>query len=159
MYRFRVFIAGFAFVLRHGEKQTQSGDPNPSYLYFAKRKGKPKETKILQIKKGNYLNKDNNRTEILTFRVTPEEKKRIENKALSSYRLVSMYLRDCALDKEIIVIDGVKDVANELRHIGNNLNQITKAVNSGVYAVDLTETKKEVQKVWQSLNSLPQAVR
>ena len=70
-----------------------------------------------------------------------------------------MYLRDCALDKEIVVIYGVKDVATELRRIGNNLNQITKAVNSGVYAVDLTETKKEVQKVWQSLNSLPQAVR
>lgn len=107
--------------------------------------------------KGDNISK--NRTEILTFRVTPEEKKRIETKAYSSYRLVSMYLRDCALDKEIIVIDGVKDVATELRRIGNNLNQITKAVNSGVYAVDLTETKKEVQKVWQSLNSLPQAVR
>lgn len=105
------------------------------------------------------MNKDNKRTEILTFRVTPGEKKLIEIKALSSYRLVSMYLRDCALDKEIIVIDGVKDVATELRYIGNNLNQITKAVNSGVYAVDLTETKKEVQKIWQSLNSLPQAVR
>ena len=105
------------------------------------------------------MNKDNNRTEILTFRVTPEEKKRIETKALSSYRLVSMYLRDCALDKEIIVIDGVKELSAELRRIGNNLNQITKAVNSGIYAVDLTETKKEVQKIWQSLNSLPQAVR
>ena len=58
------------------------------------------------------MNKDNNRSEILTFRVTPEEKELIETKALSSYRLVSMYLRDCALDKEIIVIDGVKDVAN-----------------------------------------------
>lgn len=111
------------------------------------------------VKKGNYLNKNNNRTEILTFRVTSEEKELIETKALSSYRLVSMYLRDCALNKEIVVIDGVKNVANELRRIGNNLNQITKAVNSGVYAVDLTETKKEVQKVWQSLNSLPQAVR
>lgn len=92
------------------------------------------------------MNKDNKRTEILTFRVTPEEKKLIETKALSSYRLVSMYLRDCALDKEIIVIDGVKDVTNELRRIGNNLNQITKAVNSGVYAVDLTETKRRYKR-------------
>lgn len=100
-----------------------------------------------------------NKTEILTFRVTPEEKKQIETKALSSYRLVSMYLRDCALDKEIIVIDGVKELTTELRMIGNNLNQITKAVNSGVFAVDLTETKKEVQKIWQSLNSLTRAVR
>lgn len=112
-----------------------------------------------KIRKDKGDNISKNLTEILTFRLNPEEKKLIETKALSSYRLVSMYLRDCALDKEIIVIDGVKDMATELRRIGNNLNQITKAVNSGVYAVDLTETKKEVQKVWQSLNSLPQAVR
>lgn len=137
-----MFIAGFAFVLRHGgDNKCIRAKPIP----------------LLRKDKGDNISK--NRTEILTFRVTPEEKKRIEAKAYSSYRLVSMYLRDCALDKEIIVIDGVKDVATELRRIGNNLNQITKAVNSGVYAVDLTETKKEVQKVWQSLNSLPQAVR
>ena len=131
-----------------------------SHLYYATAKNKRNRAKpipILRKDKGDNINK--NRTEILTFRVTPEEKELIETKALSSYRLVSMYLRDCALNKEIIVIDGVKDVANELRRIGNNLNQITKTVNSGVYAVDLTETKKEVQKVWQSLNSLPQAVR
>ncbi len=138
-----------------------------SHLYYAtaitNAFGRPEPLNGLKynykIRKDKGDNISKNRTEILTFRVTPEEKKRIETKALSSYRLISMYLRDCALDKEIVVIDGVKDVATELRRIGNNLNQITKAVNSGVYAVDLTETKKEVQKVWQSLNSLPPAVR
>lgn len=138
-----------------------------SHLYYAKAItnafGRPEPLNGLKynykIRKEKGDNISKNRTEILTFRVTPEEKKLIETKALSSYRLVSMYLRDCALDKEIIVIGGVKDVTTELRRIGNNLNQITKAVNSGVFAVDLTETKKEVQKVWQSLNSLPQAVR
>lgn len=136
-----MFIAGFAFVLRHGDNKCIRAKPIP----------------LLGKDKGDNISK--NRTEILTFRATPEEKKLIETKALSSYRLVSMYLRDCALDKEIIVIDGVKELSAELRRIGNNLNQITKAVNSGVYAVDLTETKKEVQKIWQSLNSLSQAVR
>ena len=143
-----MFIAGFAFVLHHGDnKRIRETCPPLNSKYY------------LKIRKDIGDNISKNRTEILTFRVTPEEKKLIETKALSSYRLISMYLRDCALDKEIIVIDGVKDVATELRCIGNNLNQIAKAVNSGVYVVDLTETKKEVQKVWQSLNSLPQAVR
>ncbi|MCH5314377.1 MAG: plasmid mobilization relaxosome protein MobC [Eubacterium sp.] len=100
-----------------------------------------------------------NKTEILTFRATPEEKDLIERKALLTGKLVSEYLRDCAIKKEIVVIDGLKELTTELRRIGNNLNQITKAVNSGIYAVDLTETKKEVQKIWQSLNSLSQAVR
>lgn len=73
----------------------------------------------------------NTRTEILKFRVTPEEKEIITHKALSSYRLVSQYLRDCALEKEITVINGADTVADELRRIGNNVNQIARAVNAG----------------------------
>ena len=99
-------------------------------------------------------------SEILRFRVTPAERERIENKAYSSYRIVSKYLRDCALEKEIFVVEGVDSLAQELRRIGTNLNQIAKAVNAGsVSAVDLTEMTEEVRAVWRSLNSLPLAVR
>ena len=100
------------------------------------------------------------KTEILKFRVTPEEKEIITHKALSSYRLVSQYLRDCALEKQITVINGADNVAEELRRIGNNLNQITRAVNSG-YAteVNLTETREELKAIWQSLNLLLRVAR
>ena len=48
----------------------------------------------------------NSKTEILKFRVTPKEKEIINNKALSCNKTVSMYLRDCTLEKEIkIVVD------------------------------------------------------
>ena len=71
-----------------------------------------------------------------------------------------MYLRDCALGKKIIVVKGVDDIANELRKIGNNLNQLTRAVNAGYcYQIDLRETSEEVARLWQSLNSLSQEVR
>ena len=84
----------------------------------------------------------------------------IEEKAYSSYRTPSMYLRDCALDKKIVVINGVDELTVELRRIGNNLNQLTRAVNSGyAYEVDLRETREEVARIWQSLNSLLQEVR
>lgn len=100
------------------------------------------------------------KTEILKFRVTPEEKEIIEHKALSSYRLLSMYLRDCALDKQIIVINGADDIAEELRRIGNNVNQIARGVNAGyVTEVNLTETREELRSIWQSLNSLARDVR
>ena len=100
------------------------------------------------------------KTEILRTRVSPEERKQIEYKALSSYRTVSRYLRDTALDKPIVIINGVDDLADELRRIGNNLNQITRAVNAGmISAADLNETREELKKIWQSLNSLPRAVR
>ena len=78
-----------------------------------------------------------------------------------------MYLRDCALGKKIIVVKGVDEVvkgvdevANELRKIGNNLNQLTRAVNSGYcFEVDLRETREEVARLWQLLNSLTREVR
>ena len=104
--------------------------------------------------------KKQTKTEIISTRVTPEQRKIIEEKAYSSYRKASMYLRDCALDKKIIVVKGVDEVANELRKIGNNLNQITREVNSGyLYEVNLTETRKELKRIWQLLNSLTQEVR
>ena len=38
--------------------------------------------------------------------------------------------------------------------------EITRAVNAGmISAVDLNETREELKKIWQSLNSLPRAVR
>ena len=100
------------------------------------------------------------KTEILSCRVTPEQRKIIEEKAFSSYRTPSMYLRDCALDKKIIVVNGVDELTSELRKIGNNLNQLTRAVNAGYcYQIDLRETREEVARLWQSLNSLTQEVR
>ena len=97
---------------------------------------------------------------IISCRVTPEQKEEIEYNALSSHRTLSMYLRDCALDKKIIVVKGVDELASELRKIGNNLNQLTRAVNSGyAYEVDLRETREELKRIWQSLNSLTREVR
>ena len=97
---------------------------------------------------------DYNRTEILNFRVTKEEKQQIEDKAFVKYDTLAPYLRDCALQKEILVITGLSDIQDELNAIGNNLNQLTRAVNMGqATAVDLTEMRKEVASIWQLLNS------
>ena len=100
--------------------------------------------------------KKQTKTEILSCRVTPEQREMIEEKAFSSYRTPSMYLRDCALDKKIVVIKGVDEIASELRKIGNNLNQLTRAVNSGyAYEIDLRATREAVARRWQALNSPP----
>lgn len=96
----------------------------------------------------------NNRTEILNFRVSKEEKRIIEDKAYVKYDTLAPYLRDTALGKEILVIPGLSGIEYELNAIGNNLNQLTRAVNIGqIDAIDLTETRIEVAKIWQLLNS------
>lgn len=90
----------------------------------------------------------------MNFRVSKEEKRLIEEKAFIKYDTLAPYLRDCALDKEILVIPGLSGIQNELNAIGNNLNQLTRAANSGMCSVvDLTEMRKEVADIWQLLNS------
>ena len=97
---------------------------------------------------------------IMKFRATEEEKDRIIKKVDASDLSISEYLRRCALDKKIVAVNGLDDVARELRAIGNNLNQITRAVNSGyVQAVNLQETEEVLGQLWQSLNSLQQSVQ
>lgn len=101
------------------------------------------------------MNDKENKSCIISFRVTAEEKKWIEDHSYGNYRRISDFVRDCVLKKDIVIIKGLDEFSNELRRIGNNLNQLTRAVNAGyVRTVDLTETKEEVEKLWQSLNSL-----
>ena len=58
-----------------------------------------------------------------------------------------MYLRDCALGKKIIVVKGVDEVANELRKIGNNLNQLTKLVIRHEQELSATLTEQQNAKL------------
>jgi len=94
------------------------------------------------------------RTEFIRVRVTPEEKKIITQKALSSYRMVSDYVRDSALEKEIMVFKGVDEIAKELRYQGNNLNQLTvMARQNRIDFVDFKPFMEVLERVWQALNS------
>ncbi len=139
--------ASFGFVLRSPNGSEQSHWAKPKPLSF----------KTTNIKNWRYKTISNNRTEILNFRVSKEEKRMIEDKAFIKYNTLAPYLRDCALDKEILVIPGLSGIQDELNAIGNNLNQLTRAVNSGMCsAVDLTEMRKEVAAIWQLLNSVLQ---
>ena len=101
------------------------------------------------------MNEKENKSVLISFRVTPEEKAWIEKHSYGHYRRISDFVRDCIFKKEIVNISGADEVAYELQRIGNNLNQLTRAVNAGMTrVVDLENTKQEVTKVWQSLNSL-----
>ena len=96
----------------------------------------------------------------MKFRATEEEKSIIMKKVESSDLSISEYLRRCALEKQIVAVNCLDDVARELRAIGNNLNQITRAVNSGyIQEVNLQETEEVLGQLWQSLNSLQQSVQ
>ena len=106
------------------------------------------------------MNDKENKNCIISFRVPAEEKKWIEDHSYGNYRLISDFVRDCVFKKDIVIINGLDEFSAELRRIGNNINQLTRAVNAGYASqINLTETRKELEKIWQSLNSLLQDAR
>ena len=98
-----------------------------------------------------------NKNCIISFRVTAEEKKWIEDHSYGHYQIISDFVRDCVFKKDIVIINGLDEFSAQLRRIGNNVNQLARAVNAGYASqINLTETRKELEKIWQSLNSLLQ---
>ena len=100
------------------------------------------------------MNTQQKRERIIRFRVNDEEHNAIEKAAEESgFYSMSDYIRTIAIDRCIFVID--KDELAKLRRgissIANNINQIAIRVNStgAVYAEDIAEIKKGVEKAWQ----------
>ena len=95
------------------------------------------------------------KTERIEIRLTPEEKTMIINNSVKTNTTISEYLIKSATKKEIVVINDLDKLVIQLRKLGNNVNQLTKLANGRVITcVELGGVKKELSKIWQSLNSL-----
>ena len=95
------------------------------------------------------------KTERIEIRLTPEEKTKIINNSVEAKTTISEYLIKIATKKEIVVINDLDKLVIQLRKLGNNVNQLTKLANGRVITcVELEGVKKELSKIWQSLNSL-----
>ena len=75
------------------------------------------------------------KTEIITARMTPADKKTITQRAKTAGMTVMDYLTTCALGKEIVRVDGLNDLLSELKAQGRNLNQLTTMANMGRLSV------------------------
>ena len=101
-----------------------------------------------------------NRDLIIPFRVSAREKEELEKKAAACGWSLSDNIRACINGKHVTVMQGADALTEELRRIGNNLNQLTRHANTGfVDVIDLSETKREVARIWQLLNSLCREAR
>lgn len=88
------------------------------------------------------------KTENIILRVTPEERKRIEDKmAQLGIRNMSAYIRKMAMDGLCVQLD-LKDIRNfteQISRIGNNLNQYAKQANAtgSIYAQDIEYLRRQ----------------
>lgn len=88
-------------------------------------------------------------------RVSGAEKNLILHRAKVSYMTESEFVRTAALDKEVTVIEGADALLSELRHQGNNLNQLTIMARQGqITLVNLEPFMEVYERTWQTLNSL-----
>lgn len=92
----------------------------------------------------------------IVIRASKEEFESIKLKVNVSKLSQNNYILHCLLNKDIIVIDGLREITVELKRIGNNINQITKAVHEGSPNHDLSGINKELKEIWQSLRRLIQ---
>ena len=58
-----------------------------------------------------------------SIRISSEDLETIKRKAEQARLSQSDYVTRCCLGKQVVVIDGLKDVLKQLRAIGNNLNR------------------------------------
>lgn len=101
------------------------------------------------------------RDKSVTVRVTEEEYKLYKLLQAESGLSSNEYGLRCLLNKKIIVLDGFKDLAEQIKKVGVNVNQIAKGVNSGVGVskVIISEVQRELNEVWRSLSVFLQKVR
>ena len=95
------------------------------------------------------------KTEIITLRVTPQTKDRIQAKARELNLTVTDYLCLCGLGKRIVRVDGLDKMLSELKAQGRNLNQLTTLANMGkvtiVYGDRLAEGYAQISEQLRQL--------
>ena len=97
------------------------------------------------------MKKDN----VITIIVTKQEKERLIKKSQKAEMTLSEYLIEQGLERDIVIIEDVKNLVYELRKIGNNINQLTYLANSGaIRTVYLDGFKEDMKKIWTNLNDI-----
>jgi len=71
------------------------------------------------------------KTAIVTARMIPEVKEKLQQRAKEADMTLTEYLIICGLGQKIVQLDGLDDVLSELKAQGRNLNQLTTLANMG----------------------------
>ena len=89
----------------------------------------------------------------MSIRISDGDLETIHAKAVEANMSVTDYITACCLGKQVVVIDGLKEVLKELKSIGRNLNQLVTLAHMGrVTVIDL-------ESVYQAFSELRDAVR
>ena len=100
------------------------------------------------------------RNRTITIRCTDDEYERIHNKAQRYNLSLSDFVLRSALDKKIVVADGLNEVAKQQKAIGRNLNQIAMLAHEGrLHSVRLDELIEQHRAVTTAVCDIAKEVR
>ncbi|WP_027626202.1 plasmid mobilization protein [Clostridium lundense] len=86
------------------------------------------------------------------IRMTEDEIEQIKKKAKKANMTFSNYVIASALNKDIVVIDGIKDFTHQLSKVGTNINQLTMLCHQGkITCPDINSVSKMLKEIWEKL--------
>ena len=86
-------------------------------------------------------------------RMASEDREAIKGLAKRSGMSMSDYVTHCCLGRQVVIIDGLKDVLKELKSVGRNLNQLVTLAHMGRITVI------NLDSVYSVFSELSDAVR
>ena len=95
-----------------------------------------------------------------SIRISSDDLETIRQKAKDARLSQSEYVTRCCLGRQIVVIDSLKEVLQQQRAIGNNLNRLTVLANMGrITMVDLEQTAQELAEISSTLRDIQERAR
>ena len=94
------------------------------------------------------------RKNFVAFWLNEKELIQLKDKISKTNLNQSDFIRKSILNKNITVVPGIRDLIIDIKRIGNNLNQLTRSVNTGTLTVlgdDLKDIKEDLKAVWDKL--------
>ena len=86
------------------------------------------------------------------IRLTKDDYDDIKERSQKANLTMTDYILKSALTKKIVVIVGYKEIFNEIRKIGININQIARNCNMGlIQQSDIEEIQTYMEQIWQLL--------
>ena len=90
-----------------------------------------------------------------SIRISSQDLETIRQKAAQAHMSQSDYVTACCLRKQIVILDGLKEVLRQQKTIGNNLNQLTVLANMGnVQFANLDSAVQAFAKINTALREL-----
>ena len=89
-------------------------------------------------------------------RMASTDREAIKELAKQSGMSMSDYVTACCLGKQVVVIDGLKEVLKELKSIGRNLNQLVTLAHMGrVTVIDLESVCRAFSELCGAVRMIP----